>query len=421
MLGSTPPQEAERPMLNVYTRHAPECDHRDDMNWRRCRCPKWIRGVLPNGRNLRTSAKTRSWEQAEKFARKVEVDNDPLREEAARIAPTTVREAVELFLGDQAARGLESSSQKKYRTVLKNQFLAWMEEHKISTLHQIVTADLTRFRAGWHNGESTTHRKHEMLMCFFGFCVRNQYLQKNPMEALTKPKTPGLVPTDYFRPEEFDKIVDATYVYDYGGGNDCQSRAVRLRAMTLLMRWSGLSILDATKLERNRLSKNEEGDDQIFLYRAKTGVPVQVVIPPEVADLLRSLPNANPRYFFWSGNGDPRSAAKALQRSYWKLFKLAKLEKEDGSPKRSHPHMLRDTFAVELLLAGNPIDQVSLLLGHSSVKITERHYSPFCKARQQQLTAAVKRSWRKPGPEEKKRSGKTKSGTAARTAVLQLR
>ena len=40
------------------------------------------------------------------------------------------------------------------------------------------------------------------------------------------------------------------------------------------MRWSGLSILDATSLERERLSTNENGDDQIFLYRAKTGVPV---------------------------------------------------------------------------------------------------------------------------------------------------
>jgi integrase/recombinase XerD len=32
--------------------------------------------------------------------------------------------------------------------------------------------------------------------------------------------------------------------------------------------------------------------------------------------------------------------------------------------------MFRDTFAVEMLLAGVPIDQVSLLLGHASVKIT---------------------------------------------------
>jgi hypothetical protein len=47
--------------------------------------------------------------------------------------------------------------------------------------------------------------------------------------------------------------------------------------------------------------------------------------------------------------------------------------------------MLRGTFAVELLLAGVSIDQVSILLGHVSVKTTERHYAPFVNARQEQL------------------------------------
>jgi len=73
------------------------------------------------------------------------------------------------------------------------------------------------------------------------------------------------------------------------------------------------------------------------------------------------------------------------QRSYWCLFKLANITKSDGSLKRCHPHMFRDTFAVEMLFAGVPIDQVSLFLGHASVKITEKSYAPFVKARQIQL------------------------------------
>lgn len=55
--------------------------------------------------------------------------------------------------------------------------------------------------------------------------------------------------------------------------------------------------------------------------------------------------------------------------------------------------MFRDTFAVELLLAGVPIDQVSLLLGHSSVKVTEKHYAPFMKARQEQLAHSARKAW----------------------------
>jgi len=385
-------------MLNVYTRHTADCDHREDMRWRRCRCPKWLRGVLPNGTVIRESAGTRSWEQAERKARKKEADADPTREDdqATEQRRVTVKQAVEAFLTDEEARGLEASSRKKSRTLFERQFLPWCEAHKFNFLDLILPVDLTAFRSTWGNGDVTTHRKHERMHSLFEFCVRNGMLRKNPMAALKKPKTPDIVPTDYFRQDEFTKIIDATHEYDFGGGNDCHHRGDRLRGLTLLMRWSGLSILDATKLERERLSKNENGDDQIFLYRAKTGVPVNVVIPPEVGAALRALPNSNPRYFFWSGGGDPRSAAKSYQRSYWKLFKLANICKPDGSRKRCHPHMFRDTFAVELLLAGVPLDQVSLLLGHSSIKITERHYAPFCKARQEQLAAAVKRAWKKP-------------------------
>jgi integrase len=39
------------------------------------------------------------------------------------------------------------------------------------------------------------------------------------------------------------------------------------------------------------------------------------------------------------------------------------------------------------------MDRVSALLGHSSIKVTEKHYSPWVRARQEQLEAEVRRSW----------------------------
>ena len=88
-----------------------------------------------------------------------------------------------------------------------------------------------------------------------------------------------------------------------------------------------------------------------------------------------------------------KSAVADWQRSLRRLFEVAALKNGDGTLKRCFPHMFRDTFAVENLLAGVPIDQVSLLLGHKSVKITEKHYAPFVKARQEQLTASVRKAW----------------------------
>jgi integrase len=54
---------------------------------------------------------------------------------------------------------------------------------------------------------------------------------------------------------------------------------------------------------------------------------------------------------------------------------------------------VRDTFAVELLFAGVPLERISILLGHSSVKITEKHYAPWVRERQEQAEADVHRTW----------------------------
>ena len=197
----------------------------------------------------------------------------------------------------------------------------------------------------------------------------------------------GLLPAP-----EFEKIMDATYIYQPKGWVECWNQATRLRILTLLMRWSGLAIRDAVTLERRRLNEH----DELFLYRAKTGSPVYVPLPPDVAESLRNIPpgpSPNPRYFFWSGNGSPKSVFGNWQRSFRRLFKIANLRRDDGSIQRCHPHMLRDTFAVEMLLAGVPLEQVSILLGHKSVKITEKHYAPWVKARQEQLAANVRKAW----------------------------
>src|SRR5207244_1703421 len=45
------------------------------------------------------------------------------------------------------------------------------------------------------------------------------------------------------------------------------------------------------------------------------------------------------------------------------------------------------------LEASVPMGRVSVLLGHSSIKVTEKYYSPWVAARQEQLDADVRRTW----------------------------
>jgi integrase len=91
-------------------------------------------------------------------------------------------------------------------------------------------------------------------------------------------------------------------------------------------------------------------------------------------------------YFFWNGTGNAETPGKARWKSLKNIFKAA------GIPD-AKPHMLRDTFAVEMLLSGCTIDKVSTPLGHGSVKITEKHYLPWVKERQEKLDEAVEKAW----------------------------
>jgi integrase/recombinase XerD len=206
------------------------------------------------------------------------------------------------------------------------------------------------------------------------------WIPTNAASHLRPPKISG-PPTAPFTREEFSSILKACDVYPD------RLNAVRLRALVLLLRYSGLRIRDAVTLSRNRIQ-----GDKLFVYTAKTGTAVFCPLPPFVIDALSLIPSST--YFFWTGLSKPKSAVGDWQLSLKRLLILAGVP--DG-----HAHRFRDTFSVELLLAGVPIERVSILLGHQSVRITEKHYAPWVRERQEQLEADVRRTWETFEPERR--------------------
>jgi len=367
-------------IARVYTRHSKSCPRFTSRYWTRCSCPKWV-WVTDQDGSRALSAHTRSWAKAEECARillKIYPDDLPAER-------TTIAHAVDSFLQDKRLQNLAPATITKLEGIFDRQFSEWFCGQSLVYLDEIRLRHLESFRASWKDEALARKKKQERIGSFFHYCVRHKWLSDNPAQGLSRVKV-SQRPTDYFTKDEFARLIDAIplmYQDPRGSNGNAQGLRDRLEAMVLLLRWSGLRIGDAVGLERVRLTD----DGKLNLRMAKTGEHVFVPLPDEVAECLRTLPNSNPKYFFWTGNGALKSAVADWQRTFRRLFAKAEMKK------RCHPHMFRDTFAVQYLLAGVPLDQVSVLLGHRDVRITLKHYSPWVKARQEQLERIVRAAW----------------------------
>jgi integrase len=126
-------------------------------------------------------------------------------------------------------------------------------------------------------------------------------------------------------------------------------------------------------------------------------VPVSIPLPPDLLSDLSTLPLTG-GFYFAVESADPKNIAEYFRRKLLKCAVKAGLmeKKKKGTPRRKnefHPHRFRDSFAVRLLEKGVPLETVSILLGHTNIKTTQRSYSPWIKSRQDLLETAVQKTW----------------------------
>jgi site-specific recombinase XerD len=372
------------PSITIFVRHSAECPYKGDETHRSCRCPKHLRYTL-DGKQVRQSARTRFWKTAEERRRQLEASfaADPTAE--VTLAPETkktIARAVELFLKDKRTEGMTEQVVRKYQREL-GRFASFMAKRSKFLPHDISAEDLTEFRSGWADlyPSSTTRGKvQERLKAFLKYCYNSRLMERvPPMSAIKVETTPTLPLTD----TQYAKLLEVI-------PNEFTSeKATRVHALVQLMRHSGLAIRDAVTLERGEFRKHGN-IYRVTTSRQKTGTHVSVPIPPAVArEILEAMKlNEHPDYIFWNtGEGTPQTAVTHWQHDLRQPFRAA------GMP-NGHPHQLRDTFAVGLLSAGVPLEEVSKLLGHTSIKTTEKHYAPWVTTRQARLDALVTATWK---------------------------
>lgn len=369
------------PLITIFVRHAAECKYAGDEFSKRCNCRKHFRWTQ-DGVQVRKKAGTRSWAEAEEEKRRLE-DQLAGRVPTVETKAVTIRGAIETFIREKEVAGVSAKCIKYQYTPELRRLAEFMEGKRVFTVAGITPVLLTEFKGTWKRYSSTYTRAivQKRLIAFFNFCVSVDYIAKVPALSPVKIDEPPTMPLTEV---EYRKILETVaYVFPNGVGK-------RVRAIIQLMRWSGLAVRDASCIKRESLVR-EKDFYSIVTQRQKTGIDVRVPIPIEIGDEVLVAAKGT-SHLFWTPESCLETSFAARHSAFIsRVFTGAGVEGEGGMVS----HRLRDTFAVELLQKGVPLEEVSKLLGHSSIVTTEKHYAKWVKGRQDRLDSLVTATWAK--------------------------
>ena len=357
-------------MLELYRRHTKKCAHRHKgQGYTKCTCPIWVDGELHEKR-FRRSVGLRNWARAMK---RLEVWEKAAQEPGK--PATLVPDAIASYLADCRTRRLEESTVRSYAKTLEY-FERFCEAVKVRHIAEVDLAVLTDFRASRNVAASTSRKELEALRTFCAFAKKRGWIEENYAKELDPPKE-DRVPTLPFAREEVERILAACDCLpdDNPFARDRTRR--RARALCFVMLYSGLRISDTVKLPRASVDLKT---GKMLLRVMKTGVPLYVRLGQPAIEALVALP-MDSEYFFWNGKSKLATAVGNTRRTISRVLAIAGVE--------GHPHRFRDTFSVRLLEEGEDLRTVQLLLGHQSIKTTEKHYAPFVLSFQKILDAAT--------------------------------
>jgi integrase len=241
------------------------------------------------------------------------------------------------------------------------------------------------------------------LKRFFRYAVRLDLIAKDPALGLD-PITKSDKRTQRLTPPQFQELLAAIPKYTDAQPDNFTVREFgpEFRALFLLQRWTGMRILDCLMLPRTALTGNT-----IITTTKKTGAKVDCDVPDEVVEALLALSPSRehflPAYFLWNRKrGEKEGIGWEGLSTKWGhyIFQMndhLHLVDDKGKPMRFHSHMLRDTYGVEMLLAGVPLEDVSKLLTHESIKVTEEYYGHWVPDRLRRLKSRAKEAMRSMG------------------------
>ncbi len=198
---------------------------------------------------------------------------------------------------------------------------------------------------------AVTYHKH--LKKVLNTAIASNYISTNPYERFKIVRTNGH--RDYLNWQELDLIKSGKFK---------TRRLALVRDLFLFACYTGLGYAELSKLSREHIHAGDDGNDWIIIDRNKTDARCRIPLLNEPKKILRQ----------YKGLPECEVTGKLLPvNSNQKMNEyLKEIADVCGINKNLSMHVARHTFATTVTLtSGVPIETVSKMLGHASIRTTQ--------------------------------------------------
>ena len=188
------------------------------------------------------------------------------------------------------------------------------------------------------------------------YCMKTGWLPKDPFFGFKMAKKE--VVREFLSEDELTALANKKFNID---------RLGQVRDIFLFSCYTGLAFIDVFQLTPTRIVKGVDGNQWIFTFRHKTETPTRIPLLPQAEDILNMYKD-HPRCI------NEGKVLPVLSNQKMNAY-LKEIADVCGIAKTLTFHIARHTFATTVTLNNDvPIESVSKMLGHKSIKITQ-HYA----------------------------------------------
>jgi integrase/recombinase XerC len=202
----------------------------------------------------------------------------------------------------------------------------------------------------------SVNRKITTLKTYYKFLLRQQKVTQNPMLKVLSPKVSKRLPV-FVEKEKMDALLDNTIVDDTFEGK-------RNKLIIELFYATGMRLSELINLKQTDVDMYASQLKVLGKRNKERIIPFSDALKHEIANYIEAKPISDTEYLFINKNGK-----KLYEKLVYRIVN-SNLALITTANKKS-PHVLRHTFATQMLNNGADLNAVKELLGHANLSATQ--------------------------------------------------